>query len=41
MLEKPKFIPGLFAFQGKGLAMPRPLEGVTGEALLDVGFMEF
>ena len=29
MLEKPKFILGLFAFQGKGLATPRPLKPET------------
>ena len=29
MLEKPKFIQGVFPFQGSGLAAPRPLEPET------------
>jgi hypothetical protein len=29
MLEKPKFIQGVFPFQGKGLATPRPLTPET------------
>ena len=29
MLEKPKFIQGVFPFQGMGLAMPRPLKPET------------
>jgi assimilatory nitrate reductase catalytic subunit len=36
----PRFVQGVFAFQGKGLDQPAPVDGLAGTVVIDLGLVE-